>query len=198
MTVTIARGNPAMGEATACIIPTNPNMYIRGDIGGAFSAVGGPMVQNDAMRHAPAQMGRVIAINSGGTAYHRLYAAVAFPFEQTDTDWRMVGLTLGAAIAQAAKEGHAAVSVPFFHDIPNGAADLTEPHAITAMKSAAENAPIDVHIFALNDRQLALLNEAFGPKESSVEDTPKEPAKPGRPRNVSSAKSAPAKEGDVK
>lgn len=150
-----------MGATTACILPANPNLHIRGDVGKMFQAVAGPLMQNDAFAQGPRRFGDIVPIHPGATPYQRIFAACAFPYEQEDFPWGATAQILRNAVELVAREGHEAVTIPFFHDIPGAAVDMTEPIAVEAMRLALTNAPIDVVVMALNDRQMALLQEAF-------------------------------------
>ena len=116
----IIQGHPGMVEATAFILPTNEHLHLRGKLGAMLEAVGGPAIQNDAIRKAASKLKMpIVPIETGATPYSRIYAVTVFPFKGGDMIWEEISHHLYSAIIAAYQEGHRKIAIPFFLDLPD-------------------------------------------------------------------------------
>ena len=160
MAATIHQGHPARVDATACILPISEAMHIRGELGRQFIPVAGPILQQEALRRAPATTGSVISVGGAGTSYQRIYLAVCYPFRPDGINWRLVEQTLLKALHQAQQEGHRAIALPLFVDAPTADPSRTLPVAAAIMhRCAAALAQTHVKLMAWNPYQEELLKQ---------------------------------------
>lgn len=160
MAATIHQGHPARVDATACILPISEAMHIRGELGRQFIPVAGPILQQEALRRAPAATGSVVAVGGAGTPYQRIYLAVCYPFRPDGINWRLVEHTLLKALHQAEQEGHRVIALPLFVDAPTADPGRTLPIAATIMhRCAADLTEAHVKIMAWNPYQEDLLKQ---------------------------------------
>lgn len=168
LAATICRGSPARADATACILPSNPALHIRGQVGDEIVPVAGPLLQQEAVRRAPARMGSVVALDGYGTSYQRLYLAVCFSQRPDAVSWPLVESTLAAALRTAVAEGHRQIAVPVFADAPWASPAETLTQAALLMHRCAEKVPeADVLLMAWNEYLHGLLLSTRPPDPAS-------------------------------
>ncbi len=169
-------GNPAKADTTACILPINPMLHLRGEIGRHFVPVAGPMLQQEAMRYAPAKMGDIVPLNGAGTPYRRIYAAVCYSFLADAVDFTLVEKTLKRAIRQAEDEGHKEIAVPFFADAPWADPTRVLPQVALIMQRVSQGTKLStrVRFMAWTDYLRELLNNAEKTVYVAPEQEPEE------------------------
>ena len=178
MGATIHQGHPARVDATACILPISEAMHIRGELGRQFVPVAGPILQQEALRRAPATMGSVVSVGGAGASYQRIYLAVCYPFRPDGINWRLVEQTLLKALHQAEQEGHRAIALPLFVDAPMADPSRTLPVAAAIMhRCAAALTQAHVKLMAWNPYQEELLKQtqaAFADtlRQAAITQTP--------------------------
>lgn len=142
-TVAIERGDISVIEVDAVVNAANTTLAMGAGVAGALKKRGGGVIEEEAMRLGPVEVGEAVLTTAGNlAATHVIHAAVMGPDLKTDPD--TIAKTTRAVLALAVKHRLTSLALPALgtgvgHVPPTLSADAMVEAVVTHLKEGASS-----------------------------------------------------------
>jgi O-acetyl-ADP-ribose deacetylase (regulator of RNase III) len=158
-TISIERGDITDSNVDAIVNAANSTLAMGAGVAGAIKRKGGVIIEEEAMRQGPVEVGEVVLTTGGNlTATHVIHGAVMGPDLRTDAE--TIAKTTKAILAMAAKHRITSLALPALgtgvgHVPPAVSAEAMLKEVVSHLKSGPSSLRRVVFVLYQDDAQKA-------------------------------------------